>query len=188
MNKVILAILLAQLFTTASHAIERSVPLPYDYSNSISRNIYVPPCSSLQYVGVSGTHFVCKNLPSCASGQFLTFNGSGYACGTPTAAATPTPTPTPAATCTNVTQSVIVGGGTCGAYGMGKAEYTYNGKVISDCHGTCGGFTGGQGVFCPSTWAHWGVASFPGACSKGKSTYTAAANSFDCVDQQTVCK
>jgi hypothetical protein len=95
MNKVFAFILAMACLCMNAQAIERSAALPYDYSNSINK-VYVPGCSSNQYVAVSGSQFVCRNFvaASCASGQFVTYDGTAFVCknvSSTTAAATPQP-------------------------------------------------------------------------------------------------
>jgi hypothetical protein len=50
-------------FATMGHALERTVALPYDYSRSVNQ-VYVPPCTESQYVAVSESRFICRDLPT----------------------------------------------------------------------------------------------------------------------------
>jgi hypothetical protein len=57
-----LAVLASTAALTTVNALERTVALPYDYSNSVNK-VYVPNCTPSQYVGVSGTAMVCRDFP-----------------------------------------------------------------------------------------------------------------------------
>ena len=76
--KIIILALIA--ISTSGYALERSVPLPYDYSRSITNNVYVPRCTAGQYVSVSGTVFVCKSFPVCGTNQVLSSDGTNMVC------------------------------------------------------------------------------------------------------------
>jgi hypothetical protein len=49
------------LTTPQIFALERSASLPYDFNNALQRNVFVPQCTENQYVGVSGSIFVCRD-------------------------------------------------------------------------------------------------------------------------------
>jgi hypothetical protein len=77
-SKLIIAIIFA-CTTAHAWALERTVALPYDYSRSANQ-VYVPSCTASQYVGVSGTQFVCKDIPNCAIDEPLTRQGDVFRC------------------------------------------------------------------------------------------------------------
>lgn len=83
MKSLMIAAVAATLLTTTSHALERTVALPYDYSRSITANVArVPNCTPSQYVGVSSSQFVCKDFPTCAAKEVMEVVSGTLACQT----------------------------------------------------------------------------------------------------------
>jgi hypothetical protein len=68
------ALMLAFPFIS-SHALERSVPLPYDYSRSINAGTYIPKCAVSETLVSTGSGYVCdstlKKMASCMSQKKL---------------------------------------------------------------------------------------------------------------------
>jgi hypothetical protein len=73
----------------SANALERSVPLPYQMNNPLANGgvmVKVPSCSISQYVGVSGTQFVCRDIPNCADGETFTRQNDVFLCKAPAVA------------------------------------------------------------------------------------------------------
>jgi hypothetical protein len=121
--------------TLSGHALERTVALPYDYSRSVNQ-VYVPGCTDTQYVGVSGTQFVCRDMET---GADKTVYPDQIICKQQQAAAGYPPTYLIASriamgSCTNK-------GGFCGdfvSYGYGDSLYYYFNRKIGTYNSTGG--------------------------------------------------
>jgi hypothetical protein len=67
---IFLACIIMGSMALAVHALERSVPLPYQYGVASCAS-KIPNCNEDQYVGVSNTQLVCKSFKPCPAGEYV---------------------------------------------------------------------------------------------------------------------
>lgn len=139
------------LLAGSAVAMERSVALPYQYGNGGSQGgaVFVPKCTASQYVGVSGTVFVCKSavdlVPTCTNGQYIIVSGNSLSCQNFPKCANGTVLTTDATTgvLTCVANGLSGGGGMASCVSSGKT-YTSGQSVATSSQTVCSsmGMTG----------------------------------------------